>query len=101
MLCLDQNLNDNPKSTTRKVGKQEYTEHVRWTNFQLIECVCQLAKSSESKVIVIGTHPDVGNKEEPLEKKNEQLEVLEKKYPDIVKNDEGFIVTRKFLVHTQ
>ena len=94
VLRLDQNLNDNPKSTTRKVGKQEYSEHVRWTNFQLIERVCQLAKSSESKVIVVGTHPDVGNKEESLEKKNEQLEVLEKKYPDtLVKNDEGFIVT--------
>ena len=94
VIRLDQNLDDKPKNSTRKVGKKKYSEHVKLTNLQLIERACQLAKSSQSKVIVVGTRLNAEDEKEILEEKNKRLEVLEKKYPDtLVSNEEGFIAT--------
>ena len=78
---LNEKLNTKPQNCVNIRGKREkLPDTLLLTHFQLIERVCQLAKASESKVIIVGTHLDEEDKEESLAKKNEQLKPLLKKY---------------------
>ena len=78
VIRLDEKLNDRPKN---RFDKCDLPEHLTLTNYQLIERVCQLASGSKAHVVIVGTHLDLENKEESLEKKMEMLEPLMKKYP--------------------
>ena len=91
---LNEKLNTKPQNCVNIRGQREkLPDALLLTHFQLIERVCQLAKASESKVIIVGTHLDKENKEEPLAKKNEQLKPLLEKYQGslISKDDESIV----------
>ena len=67
---LDELFSDKPANCVEIDGvKYVQQESLALTNLQLIERVCQLASGSESHVIIVGTHADIGNEEEPLAKK--------------------------------
>ena len=78
VIRLDEKLNEKPKN---RFNKCDLPEHLTLTNYQLIERVCQLASGSKAHVVIVGTHLDLENKEEPLEMKMKLLEPLMKKYP--------------------
>ena len=91
---LNEKLNIKPQNCVNMRGKREkLPDALLFTHFQLIERVCQLAKASESKVIIVGTHLDKEDEEEPLAKKNKQLKHLLEKYQGslIPKDDESII----------
>ena len=91
---LNEKLNTKPQNCVNIHGKRKkLPDALLLTHFQLIERVCQLAKASESKVIIVGTHLDEENEEEPLAKKNKQLEPLLEKYQGslIPKDDESIV----------
>ena len=91
---LNEKLNTKPQNCINIRGKREkLPDALLLTHFQLIERVCQLAKASESKVIIVGTHLDIEDKEETLAKKNEQLKPLLEKYQGslIPKDDESIV----------
>ena len=96
VIPLNERLHQKPRNCLNAGGhKIEFPESLLLTHFQLIERVCQLAKASESKskVIVVGTHLDKENEEEPLTKKNQLLKSLINKYQDtLVANESGNIV---------
>ena len=91
---LNEKLDTKPQNCFNIGGKRKkLPDALLLSHFQLIERVCQLAKASESKVIIVGTHLDKENKEEPLAKKNEQLKPLLEKYQGslISKDDESIV----------
>ena len=91
---LNEKFDTKPQNCVNIRGKRKkLPDALLLSHFQLIERVCQLAKASESKVIIVGTHFDKENKEEPLAKKNEQLKPLLEKYQGslISKDDESIV----------
>ena len=81
VIRLDQKLHDKPQNCYRVNGSmQVIPESLVLTSYQLIERVCQMANGSDSQVIVIGTHLDQENSEEPLAMKNKMLKPLMEKH---------------------
>ena len=81
VIRLDEKLSDKSNVSFRSgCVEHDQQEKLAMTNLQLIERVCQVASGTNSRVIIIGTHLDLENKEEPLAKKIELLEPLKRKY---------------------
>ena len=81
VIRLDKKLSDKSNVSFRSGGVEHVQqEKLAMTNLQLIERVCQVASGTNSRVIIVGTHFDHENKEEPLAKKIELLEPLKRKY---------------------
>ena len=93
VIRLDEKLDDRPQNKFKKNGKEyRFPEHLALTYFQTIERVCMIAKASNSWVVVVGTHLDKENQDEPLAKKNERLNELVLKYQtSLVTHDEEVI----------
>ena len=91
VIRLDKMLHDKADNCVKTGGtKHVLSEHLSLTNYQLIERVCQLASGTNSRVIVIGTHLDCENTDEPLSKKIELLKPLMTKYENnLVLNENG------------
>ena len=91
---LNEKLNTKPQNCVNLRGKKEkLPDALLLTHFQLIERVCQFAKASESKIIIVGTHLDKEDEEEPLAEKNKLLKPLLEKYKGslIPKDDESIV----------
>ena len=81
VIPLNHKLDETAKNCYRVEGrKRELHNSLLLSHFQMIKRVCQLAKASKSKVIVVGTHLDLENRDEPLTKKNEQMKSLIEEY---------------------
>ena len=91
VIRLDKMLHDKAENCVETSGARHVlSEHLSLTNYQLIERVCQLASGSNSRVIVVGTHLDFENTNEPLSKKIELLKPLMTKYKNnLVLNENG------------
>ena len=91
VIRLDKMLHDKAENCFETGGTRHVlSEHLSLTNYQLIERVCQLASGSNSRVIVVGTHLDCENTDEPLSKKIELLKPLMTKYENnLVLNENG------------
>ena len=91
---LNDKLHQKSHNRVNKGGKKvEFPDSLLLTHFQLIERACQFAKASESKVMIVGTHLDQENAEEPLAEKERVLKSLLEKYPDnLVQNEDGTII---------
>ena len=94
VIPLNERLNSKPKNCVNINGKRlELPDSLLLTHFQLVERVCQLAKASESRVMVVGTHLDQEDEEEPLAKKMKLLNPLLEKYQDnLVQNEDGSVI---------
>ena len=94
VIPLSEKLDTKPHNCVNTGGKKvEFPDSLLLTHFQLIERVCQLAKASDSKVMIVGTHLDQENAEEPLVEKERVLKSLLVKYQDnLVKNKDGSII---------
>ena len=91
---LNEKLDTKPRNCVNVRGKKmELPDSLLLTHFQLIERVCQSAKASESRVMVVGTHLDQEDENEPLAEKNRILSHLLAKYQDnLVPNKDGDVI---------
>ena len=91
---LNDKLHQKPHNCVNRGGKKvEFPDSLLLTHFQLIERACQFAKASESKVMIVGTHLDQENAEEPLAEKERVLKSLLQKYQgNLVQNEDGTII---------
>ena len=81
VIRLDKKLHDYSPNCININGKvYNLPQRLMLTDYQLIERVLQLVAGSKSRVIIIGTHLDQENKDEPLHIKYKLLEPLMKKY---------------------
>ena len=94
VIPLSEKLDAKPCNCFNTGGKKvKFPDSLLLTHSQLIERVCQLAKASESKVMIVGTHLDQENTEEPLAEKERVLKSLFEKYQDnLIKNEDGNII---------
>ena len=91
---LNEKLDTKPRNCVNVRGERmELPDSLLLTHFQLIERVCQSAKASESRVMVVGTHLDQEDVDEPLAEKNKILSHLLEKYQDnLVPNKDGDVI---------
>ena len=91
---LNEKLDTKPRNCVNVHGERmELPDSLLLTHFQLIERVCQSAKASESRVMVVGTHLDQEDVNEPLAEKNRILSHLLEKYQDnLVPNKDGDVI---------
>ena len=69
-------------------------DRILLSHLDLIKRLCQLAKASNSKVFVVGTHLDQENEKETLADKNLMLKPLLEKYRDnlVLPNNKGDVI---------
>ena len=95
VICLDEKLDDKPKSQFMQCGENtaESPVPLALTYLEMIKEICQIAQSSGSSVKIIGTHLDCMNSDDPdfesLEEKERRLkdEVFQE-YSDVIIRDE-------------
>ena len=94
VIPLNEKLNTKPRNCVDDFGKKmQLPDSLMPTHLQLVERVCQLAKTSKARVMVVGTRLNLEDKEEPLSKKNMLLSHLLEKYHDnLVPNKGGEVI---------